>query len=164
MNQETRDAIAPVLGRTPSGIFILTASDGGDLETGMLSSWVQQCSFDPPMMTVAVNRKRYINDWLAVDTPVILNLVGDSQKSLLGHFGKGFEPDQPAFEGLSTLRGENGITALQDALGYLECRVISRQEAGDHFVYVTEVVGGASGASLSDDAPMVHIRKNGFNY
>ena len=49
------DAIGPVLGRTPSGVFILTASSGDGQETGMLASWVQQASFDPPAITVAVN-------------------------------------------------------------------------------------------------------------
>ncbi|MBI3469346.1 MAG: flavin reductase family protein, partial [Planctomycetes bacterium] len=35
------DPIGPILGRLPSGVFILTARDGTD-ETGMLASWVMQ--------------------------------------------------------------------------------------------------------------------------
>ena len=38
------------LGRVPSGLFILTAGNG-PTETGLLASWVQQCSFDPPRLT-----------------------------------------------------------------------------------------------------------------
>ncbi|MGH7200022.1 MAG: flavin reductase family protein, partial [Planctomycetaceae bacterium] len=72
MIDDTRDAadalrrqIGPVLGRTPSGVFILSVSDGDGRETGMLASWVQQAAFDPPMLTVAVNRARYLHDWLS---------------------------------------------------------------------------------------------------
>ena len=50
-----------VLGRTPSGVFILTCSDGAGHETGMLASWVQQASFDPPMLALAV--EQYVGDW-----------------------------------------------------------------------------------------------------
>ena len=55
-NDPTTQAIGAVLGRVPSGVFILTASDGQGKETGMLASWVQQAGFDPPCDTVAVNQ------------------------------------------------------------------------------------------------------------
>ncbi len=49
MNQDKHHTpIAQVLGRIPSGIFVLTVGDDTGRETGMLASWVQQASFDPP--------------------------------------------------------------------------------------------------------------------
>ena len=36
--------LAAALGKVPSGLFILTVGRG-QAETGMLASWVQQCSF-----------------------------------------------------------------------------------------------------------------------
>ena len=41
-NASTKELAAP-LGRIASGVFILTARHGTE-ETGMLSSWVQQCA------------------------------------------------------------------------------------------------------------------------
>ena len=67
--------ILPVLGRVPSGVFILTASDGEGRETGMLASWVQQASFEPQQVTVAVNGTRYLNQWLNDGAVVGLSLV-----------------------------------------------------------------------------------------
>lgn len=159
-----RDAIAAVLGRTPSGLFILTARNAAGDETGMLASWVQQAGFEPPTVTVAVNRKRYINDWLAESPQVVLNLVGETQKQFLGHFGRGFEPGEPAFEGLNTTPAANGVTALTDALGWLEGSVTGQADAGDHLVYVVEVSAATQGADLETEKPWVHIRKNGFSY
>jgi flavin reductase (DIM6/NTAB) family NADH-FMN oxidoreductase RutF len=54
---------AAALGRIPSGLFILTARRG-TLETGMLASWVQQCSFDPPLVMAAIRRGRILESWL----------------------------------------------------------------------------------------------------
>ena len=93
-------AFDSVLGRVPSGIFILTVGSG-PRATGMLSSWVMQAGFEPPMISVGVKLGRYVCDWLTEGQPFVLNLVGESQTDLLKHFGKGFEPDAPAFEGLA---------------------------------------------------------------
>ena len=160
----SKETIGPVLGRIPSGISILVAGDGTGRETGMLASWVQQVSFDPPMVTVAVNRKRYLNDWLKTDSPVVLNLLAEGDGRFLKHFGKGFEPDVPAFEGLNLNRAENGLPTLADAMGSLEGKIVSRTEAGDHFVYVVGITNGTAGESLEESKPFVHIRKNGFGY
>ena len=92
------------LGRIPSGIFVLTARHEAN-ETGMLASWVQQCSFDPPQVVLAVNKERYVLDWLTSDAPFTLNILAEEQSHLLKHFARGFEPGQPAFEGLSVARG-----------------------------------------------------------
>ncbi len=164
LTPEEREAIGQVLGRTPSGVFILTATDGGGRFTGMLASWVQQAAFEPPALTVAVNAKRYLNDWLKASPKAALNLIGDGQHRFLKHFGRGFEPDQPAFEDVKTETSQLGLPVLTEALGYLEGQITAHMEAGDHIVYLLEVQHARAGESLKDGKPMVHIRKNGFGY
>ena len=156
--------IGPVLGKIPSGVFILTAQNGNGLETGMLASWVQQSSFDPPTMTVAVNKKRYLNDWIKESSDLAVSFVAESEKQFLSHFGKGFEPEEPAFEGLATEKTSTGLTVLNSSLGWLAGRVRSSVDAGDHTVYVVEVTEGKPGESISTAKPFVHLRKNGFGY
>jgi len=97
MSKKSFDA---VLGRVPSGIFILTVGSGARA-TGMLSSWVQQAGFEPPMVSVGVKFGRYVCDWITDGQPFVLNLVGESQTWLMKHFSKGFEPGVPAFDGLA---------------------------------------------------------------
>lgn len=158
------ETIAKVLGRVPSGVSILIAGDGNEKQTGMLASWVQQCSFEPPMVTVAVNRKRYLNDWLLPDAPVVLSLLSEEDGKFLKHFGKGFEPDENAFEDLNTTPAASGLPALADALGSLEGKVVSQTAAGDHYVYVVQLTGASAGENLDTAKPWVHVRKNGLNY
>jgi flavin reductase (DIM6/NTAB) family NADH-FMN oxidoreductase RutF len=164
MTDEMRTAIGAVLGRTPSGLFILTACGPDGRATGMLASWVQQASFDPPAVTVAVNKKRYLNDWLQANPDVVLNLIGETQRQFLGHFGRGFEPDEAAFEGIATTAAVNGAPLLTDALGSLHGTVTGQIDAGDHYIYVVRVVSAQRGPALDSERPWVHVRKNGFNY
>ena len=71
----SKKAFDAVLGRVPSGIFILTVGSG-TRATGMLSSWVMQAGFEPPMVSVAVKFGRYVCDWITDGQPFVLNLVG----------------------------------------------------------------------------------------
>lgn len=158
------EEIGRVLGRTPSGVFILTAGDGNGRETGMLASWVQQASFEPPIVSVAVNQKRYLNDWLSAAPKLALSLVGKSHGKLLRHFGRGFEADQPAFEGIEVHRHGTGLPVLVESLGYMEGEVVSKTEVGDHCIYFVRIDTAGAGPALGNEEPMVHIRKNGFKY
>src|SRR5437879_11365951 len=98
---------AAALGRIPSGMFIITARHG-DGETGMLASWVQQCSFDPPQVSVAVQRDRFIHDLLPDGAAFVLNIVPAHATEFLKHFGKGFEAGEPAFQGWVTEHAAGG--------------------------------------------------------
>jgi flavin reductase (DIM6/NTAB) family NADH-FMN oxidoreductase RutF len=148
------------LGRVPSGLFVLTARRG-EAETGMLASWVQQCSFEPPRVSVALARGREVAAWLVEGAVFTLNILDDTQTDMIVHFGRGFALDQPAFEGLEVERGPAGGPVLTDALAFLECRVVSRCTAGDHDLLIAEVVRGRM---LSEGQPMVHVRKSGAHY
>ena len=153
------DFLAP-LGRVPSGIFILTIGTG-ERATGMLASWVVQAGFEPPMVSVAVKQGRYVCDWLTEGQPFVLNLVGEGQTDFLKHFGKGFEPGVPAFEGMETSNCRTGVPMLSTALGHLECEPAGHLDSGDHRIFLARVVrGGMTG----EGQPMVHVRKSGANY
>ncbi|MEQ9407054.1 MAG: flavin reductase family protein [Fuerstiella sp.] len=164
ITQEDKERIGPALGRVPSGVFILIAGDGSGRQTGMLASWVQQASFEPPQVTVAVNRSRYLNDWLAEGSSVTINQVAKGDNVLFRHFGKGFEPDQNAFEGLDTSAGDCGLPLLNTALASMEGTVLSQMSAGDHIIYLVKITTATSPESSSDREPFVHVRKNGFSY
>lgn len=150
----------PVLGRVPSGIFILTIGSG-ERSTGMLASFVMQAGFEPPMVSVAVKLGRYVCDWITEGQPFVLNVVGEGQNHFLKHFGKGFEPGAPAFEGISNSRCPRGVPILSEALGHLECEPVSHVDSGDHRIFLARVVRGGL---MHDLKPMVHVRKSGATY
>lgn len=161
MDESTRESVGAALGKVASGIVILTARRG-EQETGMLASWVQQAAFEPPMISVVIKNGRYIADWIRESGVLAVNILGEGQKQYLAHFGKGFEPGQPAFEGLEIERRATGVPILADALSYLDCRFSDSMAAGDHTVFLAEIVDGA--LQGDDEQPMVHVRRSGFKY
>ena len=86
-------SLAEALGKIPSGLFIVTYFCG-ETESAMLASWVQQCGFEPPILSVAVKKGRGISEWLTDGAPFTVNILGEGQKDLLSHFGKGLPLSQ----------------------------------------------------------------------
>jgi flavin reductase (DIM6/NTAB) family NADH-FMN oxidoreductase RutF len=152
--------LTAALGRVPSGLFVLTLRRG-EVETGMLASWVQQCSFTPPAISLAIQPARDIAKILVPGSQFTLNILDDTQTDMIVHFGRGFGLNQPAFEGLSVTRGQSNGPILEEALAFLTCRVNSRHAAGDHDLFIAEVVAGGI---LGEGHPMVHLRKSGAHY
>lgn len=161
MSDDRLKPLAAALGRVPSGLFIVTARRG-EAETGLLASWVQQCSFDPPQVSMCLRRGREMNAWLEVGSAFTVNILeDDGGTDLIVRFGRGFGLDEPAFEGLDVERPDGAAPVLRDALAYLACRVVARHPAGDHELFIGLVTAGAM---LGDGKPMVHVRKSGLHY
>jgi flavin reductase (DIM6/NTAB) family NADH-FMN oxidoreductase RutF len=152
--------LAAALGRIPSGIYVLTVTRG-PVETGLLASWVQQCSFEPPQVSVAIRPGREIAGLLERGSRFTLNILEASQTDMIVHFGRGFALTQDAFAGLEVRRDPQKGPVLTEALAYLECEVVGRFGAGDHDLFVGRVLAGEL---LDEGQPMVHIRKNGLHY
>jgi len=152
--------LASALGRIPSGMFIITMAQG-DIETGMLASWVQQCSFRPPMITFVVQRGRPIADMLAKDAVFTVNILESAQTDMIAHFGKGFGPQDTPFKDLEVQREPPHGPILTESHAYLFGKIVDRLSLSDHDLFVAEVTAGSV---LDEGQPMVHIRKNGLHY
>ncbi|HZZ72922.1 MAG TPA: flavin reductase family protein [Pirellulales bacterium] len=150
----------PILGRLPSGVFVLTVKQG-DQTTGMLASWVMQAGFEPPMVSLAIRQGRYLTEWLTQKSPCVLNVLRADQLALLKHFGKGFEPNEPAFSDIPLNRDPRGVPLLADSLGHLELEIANFVDSGDHRIFLATILGGQLN---SEGQPLVHIRKNGAHY
>jgi flavin reductase (DIM6/NTAB) family NADH-FMN oxidoreductase RutF len=154
-------AWARALGTIPSGLFIVTAGSGEEA-TGALLSFVQQVGFEPPCVTIAVKAGRPLEDLIRRTGRFCVSVLDDASMTLLAHFAKGFEPGQPAFEGIEVGHDEAGIPYPSGALSWMSLEVVG-EFAGvtDHVVFCGKVIDGAR---LRDDKPMVHIRKTGLSY
>lgn len=148
------------LGRIPSGVYILTIGAGSDA-TGMLASWVMQAGFDPPRVSVAIKTGRHVAERVLAGEAFVLNILGEGQTALLKHFGKGFEPGEPAFTGIEIQAHSSGVLLLADCVGHLVCRRSEHLATGDHTIVLAEVLHGGL---ANQAAPMIHVRKSGRHY
>jgi flavin reductase (DIM6/NTAB) family NADH-FMN oxidoreductase RutF len=148
------------LGKIPSGLSIITAGTG-EHPTGFLASWIQQVSFEPLQLVVCIKKGREIHETVVEDGTFTVNILAEDDGVHLNHFSRSFDPGVDAFEGISTAPGENGVPYLTEALGHLECQVVSSTCPGDHDLVVGELTGGSFNGP---GEPYVHIRSSGKSY
>ena len=154
------DQLSAALGRIPSGLFIVTIRTE-EWETGMLASWIQQCSFQPPLVSIAIARSRWTLESLHERAAIAINVLAEGEKAMLAHFGKGFDRQSPAFEGLEIERFPESAPCLLAAHAYLDGRFVKRVETGDHILVISEIVGGRV---LHEARPATHVRRRGTHY
>lgn len=154
---------AAAVGHIPSGLFIVAVQDSqGQTIDGYLASWIQQVSFNPMIVSLAIKPGRPAYDLIKAGKTFAINIVGDHEKSYLKHFWKGYDPNQNPFKELPHHAGEYGGVILDQAKSAIECVMISSHQPGDHEVIFAEVK--ASHVMNVESKPMVHIRKSGADY
>lgn len=156
---ENLEKIGAAIGHIPSGCSILTVARE-DRATGLLVSWVQQASFDPPLVSVCIKSGRPASQMVEASECFLLNIIGDDPSEMFKHFGKGFAPDDDAFVGISTRTTQFG-PLIESCIAHLGCRVTDKLAAGDHDLFIGEVVAGGV---VDGTKPYIHIRRNGLSY
>jgi len=161
MDESTRQKVAAAIGAIPSGLFILTARND-DHRTGMLASWVQQVSFQPPMVSVAVAKGRLILPVISGSRRFGLCQLPQNEKLIMRKFAGGIKDHEDPFLGME-MRNNTAthLPILANVLAYLECELTCHIDAeGDHDLFIGHVIAG----EFLGGEPHVHLRKNGFTY
>ncbi len=136
------------LGCMTHGLYVLTTHHAG-IDNGMISSWVSQVSYSPPLIMVAVHPNRFSHHLIEKSNAFALHILSKNQKDLIVRF-KGPDPEGK-FDSLEWSRGKTGCPILQNCVGYLECRIFDRSAPGNHTLFIGEVVDGKV---LSIDDPL----------
>jgi flavin reductase (DIM6/NTAB) family NADH-FMN oxidoreductase RutF len=161
VSESFKHTAAKAIGRIPSGVFVLTARDG-DQSTAILASWVQQASFDPPVVSVAIARDRPILGFIERSGMLAIAIIGENDRTLMKHFARGFAPDQNAFAGVEIISTPRGIPVPKRAIAWAEAKVIQRCDfAGDHDLILAEVTAGDV---LQAGRGFTHQRGSGMHY
>lgn len=155
-----KDNLGRALGRIASGVYIVSFVRDG-VKDGMLSTFVMQSSFSPPVVVVSVNKKRPLLDVLKEGHPLAINVLSKKNMDAYKAFAKPFQEGMDRYEGLELLANEQNLPLLANCVSYIECKVLSYADAGDHQLLIAEAV---KGAQLNEEEPMIHLRKNGFSY
>ncbi|MEG4859120.1 diflavin flavoprotein [Microcoleus sp. K1-B6] len=154
------DRTEQAVGRLVGSLCVVSAKRE-DVTSAMLASWVSQATFNPPGVTIAVAKDRSIESLMYAGDKFVLNILAEGRQ-LRKYFMKNFAPGEDRFAGVETMEASNGCPVLTDALAYLECKVISRMECGDHWVVYAAIENGH--LLQNDGVTAVHYRKSGTHY
>ena len=153
------EGLKAALGRIPSGLYAVGAVQEGR-RLGMLCSFVEQAGFEPPMISIALGTDRPLRRVLEGGGLFSVNILGTEDKKLLAAFAAAREEDP--FAAFTLVENGHGLPQLAEALAWLACRPCGSVAAGDHVVYVAEVVEGC--LHREGGEPMIRVRKNGLSY
>lgn len=121
-----------------SGVTIITTRDGDEVG-GMTVSAFSSVSLEPPLILACADKGSNTNPLIAKSGVFAANILGAGQDDLSNRFAKTGN-EAVRFDGLDCKSGESGAPWIPGALAVLDCRVHSAHDAGDHIIYVGQVL------------------------
>ena len=122
----------------PAGVAVLTVDVEGE-RLGLTIGSVVSLSLEPPLVGAAVSRQAAMHELLRNAGGFALSLLAGDQEAVAQHFARGVPPFAH-WHGIATRPGAAGAPLLEGALGWLECRTEAEHPAGDHTLFVGEVL------------------------
>jgi flavin reductase (DIM6/NTAB) family NADH-FMN oxidoreductase RutF len=142
------------MARWPTGVAVIGMLDG-DTPCGMTANSLLSVSLEPLLIAVSVRRGSRTERLLSPETGFTVSILAEGQERLAAWFARGERADSPAgeFAGIGfAAAARSGAPYIRDAIGVLECVVVSRIQAGDHAILLSEV---ADLRPLAADRPLV---------
>lgn len=156
------EARKQVLRRIVYGLYALGVRDAGGTGAHMMTvNWVTQCSFEPPMLAVAIERESHSLPLVRAEGRFALSVFPSGARHLAGKLGRSSASVPDKLSGVAHRPAPaTGAPVLAEATGWLECEVRGEIESGDHVLVVAEVVE----AGVLSNAETLTLRETGFRY
>jgi len=136
----------------PAGVAVLTVDADGE-RLGLTVGTAVSLSLEPPLVGVSVARQAAMHELLRQAGAFALSLLAGDQDAVAQHFARGVPP-VAHWHGIEWRDGTTGAPLLDGALGWVEARVESELETGDH----TFFVGAVEAVERGRDGPaLVHV-------
>ncbi len=137
------------------GFYIVATRKGGkDLETrdkdwvsAATVSWAMQSSFDPPLITIAVQKDSDLNETIQRAQSFSLSVLGKEDENLIKVFAEQTKVDYSnnKVNGISYKEGKTGAPVLDCGIASLECKLEDALTTpGDHLLFVGRIVSATS--------------------
>jgi len=162
MSNPAQESLDQALKQLTYGFYILaTRADGDLLKTRTKDwvaagtvSWATQSSFDPPLITVAIQKDSDLNETIQQSQAFSLTVLGRSEEKLIERFAGQTKVDYSnnAVNGISYKEGSTGAPVLDCGVATLECSLVDAlTTSGDHLLFVGRV---ENATVKNDDEPI----------
>jgi len=134
-----------------SGVTIVSMQ-ADDFAHGLTVSGFVGLSLEPPLVLISIGQELHSHTLLGKSRAFAVNFLRADQRDLSDKFA-GRWGDVDRFSGVSWHAEETGSPVFDDCAAWMDCRVVSSYQAGDHTIYIGEVV--AAGVNHSA-APLLY--------
>jgi flavin reductase (DIM6/NTAB) family NADH-FMN oxidoreductase RutF len=147
----TSDEFKQVMRQWATGVTIVTMK-AHDQAHGLTVSGFVGLSLEPPLVLISIGQELQSHALLKESQAFVVNFLRDDQRDLSDKFaGRWGHVDR--FHGLATHPEVTGAPVLEDCAAWMDCRIVSAYQAGDHAIYIGEVVA----SRVRDDGqPLVY--------
>lgn len=149
------DSFRQVMRQWASGVTVVTVRHEVAVRAILVTSFLS-VGLDPPTVLVSIKRDGETHRMLEAGRIFAVNFLHEEQADLANSLGYANDPDSRALRNVPYHSGATGAPLLDDALSYLDCRVIDAFETRDHTLYVG-VVEDAGGGTRR---PLLHWERN----
>ncbi len=136
-----------VMGRFATGVTVVTTFSEGRPQ-GITVNALSSVSLEPPLVMVALDRRRFITPMVRLHGRYAVNVLGEGQQGLSDCFAHAaVKPGREDFCGAAWHEGTTGLPLIDDAIATLEATVVQTFSAGDHDLFIGRV------DALDDEGP-----------
>lgn len=125
-----------------TGVYVITVRSGEKIN-GMTAAWVTQVSFAPQLIAASIAPSRYTHELIEKSGYFCLNALPDGAFDVARHFGFKSGRKTDKFTGIAYRNAMKGSPILESAYAFIECEVVSTIAAGDHNLFIGNVVDSA---------------------
>ncbi len=125
------------LSRFASGVTVVTSADSEGRPHGITVSAFCSVSLDPPLVLVCIEKLAGSHASLSESGRFSVNLLASGQQWISERFAS-LESDK--FRDVPTATGLYGLPLIEGCLASLECELRQAVDAGDHSVFIGEVM------------------------
>ena len=128
------------MGAFATGVTIVTVDLDGEVH-GMTANAFASVSLDPLLVLVCVDSATRTHEHLHAKKRFGINVLSEHQRAISDYYARPERTHEraEAEAGARFNRTRHGTPILHGSLAYLECRLHSTQEAGDHTIFIAEV-------------------------
>ena len=135
-SKDFRDTV----GAFATGVTVITTR-GEEHAYGMTANAFSSVSLDPPLVLVCTIARSEGSEHLRRNGVFAVNILGTDQEPLSRYFASKERPrGRDAFAEVAHRAATSGSPILDGALAYLDCRLHAEHAAGDHDIFIGEVL------------------------
>ncbi len=128
------------VGAFATGVTVVTTR-GEQHAYGMTANAFSSVSLDPPLILVCVISPSEGATHIGANGVFAVNILSEAQEPLSRYFASRDRPrGHDAFREVPHRIGSSGAPIIEGVAAYLDCRLHASHEAGDHLIFIGEVL------------------------